>query len=499
MTVPEREPTPIVFDNSYVHLPKRFHERTEPTPVAAPTRIRVNRDLATSLGIDLDWLESEEATSTFAGNFVPVGAEPLAAAYAGHQFGGFNPQLGDGRAVLLGEVIDGTGARFDLQLKGAGETAYSRSGDGRSPLGPVLREYVVSEAMHTLGVPSTRALAAVGTGETVFREQPLPGAVLTRVARSHIRIGTFEYFAARGDEEALRVLTRYTLERHFPELVDADRPALALLEGVVARQAALVSQWKLLGFIHGVMNTDNMLVSGETIDYGPCAFMEAYHPNTVFSSIDRGGRYAYANQEKIARWNLLRFAEALLLIMRPTPEEAVPAAQDAVDRFDELHLAADVAGRRQKLGLEASEPGDEELFSDLLELMAKHETDFTLSFRRLAELAASRSLGQASVSSFYEFPEAFDPWLERWRRRLADEARPDSERQSAMLRANPVFIPRNHLVEEAIAAGTIAGDLAPFHRLVDRLANPWSFDDADERYARPATPEQRVHRTFCGT
>lgn len=487
------------FDNSFARLPARFYQLLAPTPVAAPAPIRVNRDLALELGLDPDWLASPEGTAFLAGNSLVEGSEPLAAAYAGHQFGSFNPQLGDGRAILLGELHGADGRRRDLQLKGAGRTHWSRGGDGRSPLGPVLREYIVSEAMATLGVPSTRALAAVSTGEPVYRERSLPGAVLARVAASHIRIGSFEFFAARKDREALDILVRYTLERHYPERADAGNPALALLEAAIRAQASLVSRWQLLGFIHGVMNTDNMLLSGETIDYGPCAFMDAFNPDTVFSSIDHGGRYAYRNQPGIAHWNLACLAQALVPLLHEDPEQAVALAQAAVDTYSDQFLEAHTAGLKLKLGLRQDRPEDSALIEDLYTLMADEAVDFTLTFRRLADLASPDTAGDQDCGELYPLPPAFDPWLARWRERLAAEAVDPGTRQEEMYRANPVFIPRNHLVETAIAAASNEGDFAPFNALVDRLADPWTWRAEDREFALPPGPEQQVHQTFCGT
>ncbi len=487
------------FDNSFARLPDRFYQRLAPTAVAAPAPIRVNRALALELGLDPDWLSSAEGTAFLAGNTVIEGSEPLAAAYAGHQFGGFNPQLGDGRAILLGELRSANGQRVDLQLKGAGRTHWSRGGDGRSPLGPVLREYMVSEAMATLGVPSTRALAAVTTGEQVFRDRALPGAVLARVAASHIRIGSFEYFAARKDTEALAILVRYTLERHYPERADAENPALALLESVVNAQASLISRWQLLGFIHGVMNTDNMLLSGETIDYGPCAFMDAFNPDTVFSSIDHAGRYAYRNQPAIAHWNLACLAQALVPVLHEDPEQAVALAQGAVDNYSDQFLEAHTAGLKAKLGLVENRAEDSTLIEDLYTLMAAEATDFTLTFRRLADLASPGTTGGQDCSELYALPSPFDPWLARWRQRLALESADPAQRQAAMYHANPIFIPRNHLVEAAIAAATDQGNFALFHALVERLADPWTWNGQDRDFALPPGPGQRVYQTFCGT
>ncbi len=495
---------PIAFDNSYACLPDRFYARQGPVPVAAPEPIRVNRALAAQLGIDSHWLASDAGTAVVAGNNVPPGAEPIATVYAGHQFGGYNPQLGDGRAILLGEIMTPDGKRFDLQLKGSGPTPYSRGGDGRSPLGPVLREYIVSEAMHHLGVPTTRALAAVTTGDRVTRESFLPGAVLARVASSHIRIGTFQYFAARQDTEALQLLANHVIERHYPAAQNSDNPVLALLEAVISRQAQLVAHWQLLGFIHGVMNTDNMLICGETIDYGPCAFMDQFNPEQVFSSIDHGGRYAYGRQPGIAHWNLSCLAQSLLPILHTSQEQAVTLAQQAVDAFPDLFLQANTQGMARKLGLQAvSEQAmgeqDTALVDDLWQLMAQHELDFTLTFRRLADLADEENGSANSVANLFEFPQSLQPWLERWRARLGQDSLSEADRQALMYSANPVFIPRNHLVEAAIAAATDNNDLSVFHQLVDVLENPHQYRSELALYATPPRPEEVVRQTFCGT
>ncbi len=491
------EPT-LPFDNSYERLPEHFYTRQPPEPVPAPELIRLNRELATALGLNANWLASEAGINMLAGNHVPEGASSIATVYAGHQFGNWNPQLGDGRALLLGEVVGSDGIRYDIQLKGSGRTPYSRGGDGKSPLGPVLREYIVSEAMAALGVPTTRALAAVSSGEQVVRDRLLPGAILTRVAQSHIRIGTVQFFASRGDVDALRALIDHVIDRHYPEAREADNPVRALLDGVIANQARLVARWQLLGFIHGVMNTDNMLLSGETIDYGPCAFMDRYHPGTVFSSIDHGGRYAYGNQPAIAHWNLAALAQALLPLLSDDQEQAVELAQKAVDAFPELFLSAYRAGMADKLGLESVREEDEALAQGLLTLMEQESLDFTLTFRRLAELAGEHEPA-TNVSALCPLPESLEPWLQRWRQRLASDTRTPEARQAAMLAANPVFIPRNHLVEEAIAAAQNEGDYAPFHALVERLSRPCDYHLDDIRYATPPQPEQVVTQTFCGT
>ena len=490
----------IPFDNSYARLPERFFSQRQPTPVAQPGPIRVNHELAVLLGIDPAWLESDEGTAVLAGNSIAQGSDPIATVYAGHQFGSYNPQLGDGRAILLGEVIGSDGIRYDIQLKGSGPTPYSRGGDGRAPLGAVLREYIVSEAMHTLGIPTTRALAAVTTGEKVMRESFLPGAILTRVASSHIRIGTFQFFAARQDTEALELLVEHVLARHYPKADTGDNPALALLDQMVSAQASLVAKWQLLGFIHGVMNTDNMLLSGDTIDYGPCAFMDDFDPARVFSSIDHAGRYAYGNQPGIAHWNLAALAQALLPILHDDQEQAVALAQGVVDTFPHRFASAHRAGLAHKLGMAELRETDQPLADQLFETMAQYQLDITLTFRRLADLAgAGGGDGDATVAQLFEVPDPLLPWLARWRERLAQEASSAAERQALMYVANPVFIPRNHLVEEALAAASDERDLGPFNALVDVLAQPFTYDARFARFATPPRPEQVVRQTFCGT
>ena len=490
----------LPFDNSYARLPQEFYTRQLPTPVSAPGLIRVNHALALHLGIDPLWLQSAAGVQIVAGNSILTGAEPIATVYAGHQFGGWNPQLGDGRAILLGELIGENGLRYDVQLKGSGRTPYSRGGDGRAPLGPVLREYIVSEAMATLGVPTSRALAAVTSGETVLREQGLlPGAVLARVAQSHIRIGTFQFFAAGQDSDALRVLADHVIERHYPAARTTDNPYQAMLEQVVERQASLIAQWQSLGFIHGVMNTDNMLLSGETIDYGPCAFIDTFHPETVYSSIDRGGRYAYRNQPAIAHWNLVQLAQALIPILDHDPDKALPIAQQAIDSFQGLYLAAYRQVMNRKLGLTGYEEEDESLLQDLLTLMTEQKTDFTLTFRSLSGVVDAQAKQGDSGNELFTLPEAFAPWLDRWRQRSGSESHDTATRQQNMNAVNPAYIARNHLVEEAIVAATEQQDFKPFHALVDRLAKPYDYEPADARYATPPRLDQIVQRTFCGT
>ncbi|MGI9283818.1 MAG: protein adenylyltransferase SelO [Pseudomonadales bacterium] len=490
----------LPFDNSYVRLPEQFYTRQRPTPVSKPGLIRVNHALARQLGIDPDWLTSDAGIQTVAGNSIPVGAEPIATVYAGHQFGGWNPQLGDGRAILLGELMGEDGLRYDFQLKGSGRTPYSRGGDGRAPLGPVLREYIVSEAMASLGVPTSRALAAVTSGDNVVRDgELLPGAILARVAQSHIRIGTFQFFAARQNSDALRHLADHVIERHYPEAHDTDNSYRAMLDLVVGRQADLTARWQSLGFIHGVMNTDNMLLSGETIDYGPCAFMDTFHPETVYSSIDHGGRYAYRNQPAITHWNLVQLAQALIPILNDDPDKALASAQEAINAFPNLFLKAYRQGMNRKLGIADSGENDEPLVEDLLTLMTEHKTDFTLTFRHLSDLANPQVTDSVSNGELFALPEAFTPWVNRWRERIASETRDKTERQAEMYSVNPVYIPRNHLVAEAIVAATEEQNFKPFHSLVDILARPYSNDSASARYATPPRLEQVVSKTFCGT
>ena len=487
----------FAFRNSYARLPDRFFERLPPTPVAAPHLIKLNERLALELGLDPVALATPEGVTVLAGNRVPDKSEPLAMAYAGHQFGSFVPQLGDGRAILLGEIIGRDGVRRDIQLKGSGPTPFSRRGDGRAALGPVLREYIVSEAMAALGIPTTRSLAAVLTGETVRRETPLPGAVLTRVAQSHIRVGTFQYFASRGDVDAVRGLADHVIARHYPQAAAAENPYRALLDAVIARQVDLVAKWLLIGFIHGVMNTDNMSIAGETIDYGPCAFMDTYHPGRVYSSIDEMGRYAYGNQPRIAKWNLARLAEALLPLLSEDQDTAVKHAQSVIDGFSPAFEQAYTEGLRRKLGLFEARDGDLELAQDLLARMTDSEADFTLTFRALSDAAASTE-ADAAACALFKKPAVFDEWAVKWRVRLAEEGGDPNERRAAMRAVNPRFIPRNHLVEEAIKAA-VNGDYTPFETLVTVLSQPYADQPEFARYAEPPKPEEVVHQTFCGT
>ena len=487
----------LPFANTYARLPERFFSRATPAKVRDPRIIAVNRPLAELLGLDAEALASPEGAQIFAGNAVPEGAEPIALAYAGHQFGHFAGQLGDGRAILLGEVVGTDGLRRDIQLKGSGRTPYSRGGDGRAALGPVLREYLVSEAMAALGVPTTRTLAAVTTGESVRRETALPGAVLVRVAASHLRVGTFELLAARKDLEGLAVLTNYALARHYPSAASSGNPALALLERVIAAQAELVARWLGLGFIHGVMNTDNTAISGETIDYGPCAFLDEYDPGKVFSSIDEGGRYAFANQPRIALWNLARLAEALLPQIDADGDRAIAVASERLDEFGPQFEAAHLRVQRAKLGLATAEDGDGALLTDLYTRLAANAVDFTVFFRGLCDAAADPRR-DADVAANFADPQAFHGWAAQWRVRLDREPGEPAARRDAMRLANPAFIPRNHRIEEIIAAG-VAGDLGPFAEFARVLARPYADQPESAAWAEPPRPEQRVQATFCGT
>lgn len=491
----------FAFDNSYARLPERFFARVAPTPVREPRLVKVNGALAAALGAREASLATPDGAAVFAGNRVPDGAEPLALAYAGHQFGAFVPQLGDGRAVLLGEVVGTDGLRRDVQLKGSGRTPYSRGGDGRAALGPVLREYLVSEAMAAMGIPTTRALAAATTGETVARDMLLPGAVLTRVAASHLRIGTFQFLAARRDQEGLATLASYALARHYPDARGSGNDALALLEQVIAAQASLVARWLGVGFVHGVMNTDNTSISGETLDYGPCAFLDEYDPDKKFSSIDTAGRYAFANQPRVMLWNLTRLAEALLPVLAPDEEDAVRRANERLERFASAFEAAQSAVFRAKLGLGTrpeDREGDDLLATDLLGRLAAGRVDFTLFFRRLCASAADPACDAATAALFPD-ALAFHAWAERWRARLArDDAFPVA-RAEGMRRTNPAFIPRNHRVEQVIAAAVGRGDFGPFETLLSVVTHP--YDDRPDlvRFADPPADEERVNETFCGT
>jgi uncharacterized protein YdiU (UPF0061 family) len=502
---------------SYALLPPRFFTPVAPTSVSAPRLIKFNHALAADLGLDVDGLDAAALAGFFSGNMLVPGTRPIAMVYAGHQFGQFVPQLGDGRAILLGEVRDRSGRRRDIQLKGAGRTPYSRGGDGRAALGPVLREYAVSEAMAALGIPATRALAAVATGERVLREQPLPGAILTRVAASHVRVGTFQFFAARGDVEATQRLAHHVIERHYAEAAGAQNPVLELLRATVRAQASLIARWMNVGFIHGVMNTDNMAVSGETIDFGPCAFMDSYDPMTVFSSIDSQGRYAYANQPAAAQWNLARFAETLLPLLDSDGDKAIELATAAIAEFSREFDEEWLSGMRRKLGLATALPEDGALARELLDLMRRSAADYTLTFRRLCDVAAADAAAadaaaadvaaadaaparaaDAPLLALFGGSDAMRRWLEGWRARLSGEPRAAPGRAAGMLRANPAVIPRNHRIEQAIAAA-LGGDYAPFEWLCDVLSRPYAESTSDAAYQLPPRAEERVLQTFCGT
>jgi len=487
------------IENSYARLPEVFYARVAPTPVSDPRMLRVNRPLAAQLGLDADALSGPEGVEVLAGNRVAAGSEPLAMAYAGHQFGGFVPSLGDGRAVLLGEIVDADGIRRDIHLKGAGRTPFSRAGDGRAPLGPVLREYIVSEAMAALGIPTTRALAMLTTGERVFRERVEPGALLVRVAASHVRVGTFEYFHRRGDHDSVRRLADYVIARHDPDCEQAANPYRALLDRVVARQAGLVSQWMLVGFIHGVMNTDNMSIAGETIDYGPCAFMDAYAADTVFSSIDYGGRYAYNQQPRIAFWNLAQLAQCLVPLLDDDEDKATASAQEALEAFATHFEAAFHAGMCAKIGLAGERDGDIELAFDLLHRMSGQQADFTNTFRTLCEAAADPG-AERMVREQFTDPAVFDEWARTWRERLASDSRDGAERRADMRAVNPAYIPRNHRVQQVIdAAMAREPDLQPLEDLLTVVGRPFDDHHGLAEYARPPAQDEVVGRTFCGT
>jgi len=485
----------LAFDNTYARLPERFFERLAPIPVAQPRLIRLNTVLAEDLGLDIAALSSAEGIAVLAGNRVPDGAAPVAMAYAGHQFGNFVPQLGDGRAILLGEIVTPHGERFDIHLKGSGPTPYSRGGDGRAWIGPVLREYILSEAMYALGIPTTRSLAAVATGERVYRETVLPGAVLTRVARGHVRVGTFEYFHARQDTEGVRQLADYVIARHYPEVGASERPYRDLLAAVALRQADLVAQWLAVGFIHGVMNTDNMAITGETIDYGPCAFMDGYNPGQVYSSIDHRGRYAYGNQPRIVHWNLARLAEALLPLFDADTEKALEQAHGVLDDFGKQFENCALSRFRAKLGLTEAQVADVALVDELLQAMTEARTDMTNGFRALCGAAEGDS--EPFRARFPERSPIAD-WLPRWQARLAQESISPADRAAAMRRANPAIIPRNHRVEAALDAA-VQGDLAPLDGLLAALAKPWDDRPDDDYYSQPPKPDEVVQKTFCGT
>jgi serine/tyrosine/threonine adenylyltransferase len=485
----------LTLENTFVRDLEGLFVPWQAEPLPDPELLLLNDALAAELGLDPAELRTPEGVAVLVGADVPEGATPVAQAYAGHQFGGYSPRLGDGRALLLGEVIDVHGRRRDVHLKGSGRTPFARGGDGKAAVGPMLREYVISEAMHALGIPTTRSLAVVRTGEQVIREELLPGAVLTRVAASHLRVGTFQFAAATDDVDVLRRLVDHAIARHHPSAAEADQPELALYEAVVEAQAALLARWMLVGFIHGVMNTDNMTISGETIDYGPCAFMDAFDPATVFSSIDHGGRYAYGNQPVIAQWNLARFAETLLPLIDAEQDAAVAAATEILQSFTDRYEGHWLDGMRAKLGLAEARSGDAELAEDLLTLLQGQRVDHTSAFRSLS----SAVLGDPSLArSLFAEPGPFDAWAEGWQERLEGEGRDVTEVAAGMDRVNPVYVPRNHLVEEALAAAT-AGDLGPTRRLLDAVTQPFDERPGLEPYAEPAPSSFGPYRTFCGT
>ena len=479
------------LDNSYARLPEAFFSSIKPAPVPSPKLIVFNESLAASLGLNAQALQGEGGVEVFAGNQIPEGSHPLAQAYAGHQFGHFT-MLGDGRAILLGEQITPEGERFDIQLKGSGRTPYSRGGDGRAALGPMLREHIISEAMHELGIPTTRSLAVVTTGEAVIRETELPGAILTRVATSHIRVGTFQYVAKWGSEEELRTLADYTLQRHFPDVDKGGNPYLVLLQEVMKRQAVLIAKWQLVGFIHGVMNTDNMALSGETIDYGPCAFMDTYDPETVFSSIDRQGRYTYGNQPYIGAWNLARLAETLLPLLHDDKEQAIKIAEKELSNFTELYRCNWINGMRGKLGIFNEEKQDEDLIEDLFTMMQKYRADFTNTFRALT----FDTLKDTSLNGY----DDFEKWYERWQARLERQQESKEASRKLMQKSNPAVIPRNHRVEEALDAAVRKGDYSVMERLLEVLSKPFAYspEQGADYFAQPSKSNQ-PYRTFCGT
>jgi len=497
----------ILFDNSYARLPEYFHRRVLPTHVKQPELIIFNQELAAKLNISINDLNDKKKAQIFSGNIVPTGAEPIATVYAGHQFGGFSPQLGDGRAILLGEVLN-NGERYDLQLKGSGPTPYSRSGDGRSALGPVLREYLLSEAMYKLGIPTTRALAAVTTGEQVARDTLVAGGIITRVAKGFVRVGTFEYFSSQGNQEAIKQLADYEISRHYPECKKADNPYISFLAAVIDNQAKLITHWMNIGFIHGVMNTDNMAISGETIDYGPCAFMDDFSHNRVYSSIDRNGRYAYNNQPQIAQWNLIRLAETLLplFIDKKSNDEkqdgkiAVAIAEDLLKKYQQQYHDYWLAGMRQKLGFELKEEADADLINELLNCMEANQADFTLTFYYLSQLTKNKdkSLDQQFIELF-DNDNSIKTWLKKWRQRIAIESISDKQRSTKMLQVNPVYIPRNHQIERAIRAAEDENNFSVFHDLHTVLQKPFEYQESNNFYMLPPQADEVVHQTFCGT
>jgi uncharacterized protein YdiU (UPF0061 family) len=489
----------IPFNNRYAQLGGDFYVRTTPSSFAKPGLIVFNNEMSDELGLSDTHLNSPDNADIFAGNVIPDGAEPLAMAYSGHQFGQFNPQLGDGRAILLGQVTGLNNKLYDIHMKGTGQTAFSRNGDGRAALGPVLREYLVSEAMAKLGVPTTRALAAVTTGEDVAREQLLPGGVITRVASSVVRVGTFQYFMSRDDVDSITQLADYVIEHNYPHVKDSANPYIALLESVVDRQASLIAQWMQVGFIHGVMNTDNMSIAGETIDYGPCAFMDHYAHDQVYSSIDRRGRYAYNNQPSIGLWNLTRLAETLLPLMADNTEAAIEIAMEKLEAYIALYEGYWLDGMREKFGLISSQDNDKVLIDELLELMASNKADFTLTFYYLSKLNVDSLEHDKNVQSLFNAPEQFDHWAQKWRERLRMEGINDETRRARMQAVNPVYIPRNHQIEAAIRAAEDHDDFSVFHNLHAVMQKPYDRQAGKDAYMLPPEPYEIVHQTFCGT
>lgn len=496
---PSMNPSTPHFDNSYARLPQVFHSRQSPTPVAHPQLFALNDELARDLGLDPDWLAGADGLAMLSGNRLPPGAEPIAMGYAGHQFGQWVPRLGDGRALLLGELVDRHGVRRDLQLKGSGPTPYSRRGDGRSSIGPVVREYLASEFMHALRIPTTRALAAVSTGEQVLRQQMEPGGILCRVATSHVRVGTFEFFARSGRTEETRLLADYVIDRHYPECREREHPYAELFSAVLQRQARLIADWLRVGFIHGVMNTDNCSIVGETIDYGPFGFIDQFDPGTVYSSIDLGGRYAYNQQPAIAHWNLARLAECLLPLLADNREAGMELANALLKQFPTEFEKAFHPAVAAKIGLSAESADHVQLALDLMDVMRDGGADMTLVFRALGGLPSGGPEQDGPVRALFSNPEGFDAWAHRWRQRLAAEGRGDAARQVAMEQVNPAFILRNHLAQEAVDAAIERLDFQPMQRLHKVLSQPFQDQPEESALAQPPAPEKRVSTTFCGT
>ncbi len=489
--------TPISFENIYALQMEGFYVPWESAKVPSPRIIQFNEDLAKELGLNENDLNSELGTEFFAGNEMPIGSSPLAQVYAGHQFGGFSPQLGDGRALLVGEVIDQNNQRRDIQLKGSGPTPFSRRGDGKAVVAPVLREYLIGEAMHALGIPSTRALAAVTTGEQIVREELEPGAILTRVASSHIRVGTFQFFAARGDTEKIQKLADYSITRHYKELEDYPEKYLELLKAVMRKQAALISNWVAVGFVHGVMNTDNMTISGETIDYGPCAFIDDYNPQAVFSSIDEQARYAFGNQPNIAQWNLARFAETLIPLIDPKDSDnAIKLATDELNQFPHLYQQYWLEEMQAKLGLLALEDSEVDLINGLYQAIEGQGVDYTKLFRRLADAARGDDEG---LLGLFNDSSSIETWLKNWLEQLSSNGNNLEKIADKMDSVNPIYIPRNHLVEQALQAASKHADYEPFKKFLSVLMHPYEKHDDLQAYEEPASKESGPYVTFCGT